>query len=83
MLTAQERAMMDSGYAKTNQAWWTTSPYIFATDYAVAVIVGTSGGYVNREIRKSSGVRPVVSLANDIEVNGNGTYDSPYIIIEK
>ena len=73
--------MMYSGYARTGQIWWLGSPYRFDDDFANVRYVGPSGSYRTYSVRNSYGLRPAVVLKPGVEISeGNGTYNSPYIV---
>lgn len=61
--------------------YWTMSPYNSAYMNLVNKDGGNAAGSINN-VYQGGGVRPMVSLRSGIEFsNGNGSADSPYIII--
>lgn len=80
LLTESERAIMYSGYVRTEQSWWLSAPCNFYNSNARGRIVGTTGSNNSTSANFSYGARPAISLGPDTEVTGEGTYDSPYIV---
>ena len=81
LLTEKEADLMDtSTYAKTTQYWWLGSPYVFSDGVANSYSVYSSGGNGGNSVGRAFGYRPSVSLASIVEMTGDGTMDSPYIV---
>lgn len=77
------------GNCNTNNWMWaktgyelTISPYVNATRFTVWRVSG-DGFATNNIANTTSGVRPVVYLSSDIELDGSGTSDKPYTIVEE
>ena len=80
LLSEAERAMMYLGYARTGQNWWLGSPSAFNNYHAFGRNVYTSGSYSNYYVNASYGVRPAIVLKPGVEIEGQGTYDEPYVV---
>ena len=72
--------MMYSGFARTGQYWWLGSPYYFYYNRALGRRVSTSGGYYFNSVVNAYGLRPAIVLAPGVEIEGNGTYEEPYVV---
>ena len=82
LLSYAESNMMYTGYRRTGQSWWLAAPYNFSSNNTYAYSVNTSGDNSgNGSVGSARGARPAVSLAPDTEMSGEGTYDSPYIVL--
>ena len=80
LLSKEEQTMMNSGFAGTGQQWWLGSP----SEFYIGAVVGNtliSGYDTDKSVNYSYGVRPAIVLKPGIEISeGNGTYNSPYIV---
>ena len=80
LLTRQEVVMMSRGYAKTGQAWFSMSPHTFNDyDIRVSYVLNTGSPDFNNT-GQPRGVRPVITLKPGIGIEGNGTYNEPYVV---
>ena len=67
-----------SGYLKPGRNYWWLSPNYFYINKARNNFIVSSGGD-NDNVDKAYGVRPVVSLGNNVEItSGNGSVTNPY-----
>lgn len=82
-----------SYYLYTGSWYWTMTPSVFNTTYAVEYSIEDDGdvnyawtvssdwnlrkGVVN----SSGGVRPVINLSSDVEITGSGTSSDPYVVV--
>lgn len=66
------------------EEWWTMTPAT-GTSTSMNPFIVKANGSLNKEIagNLNRGVRPVISLIKDIEVDGSGTKSDPYIIKTK
>ena len=71
---------MYQGFARTGQYWWLGSPIYFDYGNAYGRYVTTSGGRYYSDVYSAYGLRPVIVLTSGVEIEGNGTYDEPYVI---
>ena len=70
-----------SYYLYTGQNYWTMSPYYVNSNGNAGVFYVHSGGGLNlNRVDLTNGVRPVINIANDVEITGSGTSDDPYIV---
>ncbi len=83
LLTAGEANILGSNMIKTGESYWLMSPYDFNNYNASVKSVYSSGNLGNFDVVSSYGVRPVVSLIPNAKYSeGDGTADSPYVIIK-
>ena len=81
MLAGGRSNFVDNYYLNTGQTYWTLSPAGFTNYYANGFVIDASGYLLNSDIKKSAGVRPVISLKKGTKAsNGIGTADDPYIV---
>ena len=68
-------------YLYTGQLYWTMSPSYYSATGAREFIVKNNGGisFMYSE-SEATGVRPVISLINNITLTGTGTIDDPYVV---
>ena len=70
-----------SFYLYTGKEWWTTSPYKFTGNGAYSLYLGSNGSLNSNYIDDSKGVRPSISLKNNVVVtSGEGTVNKPFVI---
>ena len=70
-----------TNYLYTNRSYWTFSPVAaFGRGNALVGIVDGTGSVKNGSVNDTTGVRPVVSLANETLVTGEGTTTNPYVV---
>ena len=68
--------------ASSYRWWWTLSPSHFGGGVAYVWLVGGAlGGFQEYDVTLASWVRPSISLRSTTNVTGNGSSESPYIII--
>ena len=68
---------------KTNQTYWLSSPYSYKTT-AEQYQIKEDGKIEYKDLIQNSGIRPVISLKENIEFSeGDGSTEMPYIIEEK
>ena len=81
LLTESERAMMGSGFARTGNVWWVSSPAHFLGNVSYSRSTDTSGeSYINSPANYSD-VRPAIVLKPGVLISdGDGTYNNPYIV---
>ena len=78
-----------TGYCNTNNWMWTKSDYEWTVspfaDLSDRVWIVDSDGYVVRHLASNDGcgVRPVLYLTSNIQLDGEGTSGSPYTIVSK
>ena len=82
LITTKEAELMETTtYAKPAQNWWLSSPVYFNYSSAASYNVNaSSGGYGYTSPYHAYSARPSVSLASTVEMAGDGTMDSPYIV---
>ncbi len=88
LITADEMSMggavygsiNSSYYLYTGSAYWTMSPYLFRSGYALVFDVSSIGYFNYSYVNYSRGVRPVLSLKSDISVTGTGTQNDPFLV---
>ena len=82
LLSAAEKAMMQSGFARTGKFWWLSSPNDFQLNSSYGKRVNASGGSDADIVYNSYGVRPVIVLKPgiELELGGEGTYNNPYVV---
>ena len=70
-----------TNYLYTNTHYWTLSP-VLMNDYGIPDVggVGSTGAVGSGLVNNANGVRPVVSLASNTLVTGEGTTTNPYIV---
>ena len=81
LLITPEREMMGSEYAVTGSWWWLASAnnfYHYCASERGVIATGDNGASC---IHAPTGVRPSITLKPGIEVQGEGTYSSPYLVI--
>ena len=65
----------------TDTYWYSLSPFCFSGDYSnIWIVNGGSSYYVNYFANNTGGVRPSISLRSTINVTGNGSSKTPYIV---
>ena len=69
----------------SNTSWWTMTPSYFVNGYANVADVRRDGGVDSDNVTNGNasyigGVRPVVSLKSDVELEGTGTSDNPFTV---
>ena len=70
-----------SYYLYVNSNWWTFSPSSNTYNYIRGINSGTYGQVLFNDISYSLGVRPSISLKNNVVVSsGEGTVDNPFRI---
>ena len=83
LLTAGEANILGNNMIKTGESYWLLSPHDFNNYNASVRSVYSSGNLGNFDVVSSYGVRPVVSLISNAEYSeGNGTAESPYVILK-
>ena len=91
LITADELALAGYAYAQNNTTtylqenatdtyWWSLSPYYYIGRADVWGVSGSNGGFHNGYGFGARGVRPLISLKSTINVTGDGTSSSPFII---
>ena len=91
LITADELALAGYAYAQNNTTtylqenatdtyWWSLSPYYYIGRADVWGVSGSNGGFHNGYGFGARGVRPSISLKSTINVTGDGTSSSPFII---
>lgn len=91
LITADEATLAGNGYLGysttasylyTNQSYWTMTPYYFSNNSIYIYSISSNGRLVySLAPTSSSGVRPVLSLKDNVKVSsGNGTANTPYVI---
>ena len=81
ILTEPEENIAGNYYLKTksnygNDESWTMSPFSFA----IGAIINVSNN-LQYSVTSLQGVRPVISLKQNIEITGTGTYIDPYVVV--
>ena len=76
------RAVPTAGWiysSNSNSTQWTLAPCLDNGDYDRALFMYSYGDVSNHLVNDSHGVRPVLYLKSDIQIDkGNGTEESPY-----
>ena len=82
LITAEEANLScESGdktcFLYTGQSYWTMTPTSFIQQYCYVATfyAGTSNEFTINE----SGVRPVILIAGDLNITGDGTWNNPYV----
>ena len=70
-----------SYYLYTGNWYWTMSPSGFNDGYANEFSVNSAGKIYSANMGNVIGVRPVLSLKSSVQLQGNGTIDSPYEVV--
>ena len=70
-----------SYYLYTGQNYWTMSSSSFYGGYAFVFRVNSGGQLAHDWVNGTSGVRPVINLAYDVEITGSGTSSDPYVVV--
>ncbi|MBR1386577.1 MAG: hypothetical protein IJ568_07080, partial [Bacilli bacterium] len=61
--------------------YWLTSPFAFNDQSGSMLYITSNGALLYHNYSLSHGVRPLISLAHDIEyVSGDGSMANPYIV---
>lgn len=91
LLTADEvtlagqgnKGYTSNGYLHTGKWWWLLSPSTFTKGASYGFRVYDNGQlYSNEIVNGPGGVRPAISLRNDVKYgSGNGSAENPYIIL--
>ena len=91
LITADEVIMAGSSWRNENDSYylynkvnyWTMSPYYFmGTGNSGSIFgVNSKGDLNSTSMNVVWGVRPVINLANDVELTGSGTSEDPYVVI--
>ena len=91
LLTADEitlagqgnKGYTSEGYLYTGKWWWLLSPSTFTKGASYEFRMYDNGQlYSNEVVNGSGGVRPAISLRNDVKyISGNGSAEKPYIIL--
>ncbi len=72
-------------YLYTNSEYWTMSPWYtngLNGYYATVIIVEAYGSLYGHYVDNTeTGVRPVINLKSDTIFKGNGTQESPYVVV--
>ena len=68
-----------SYYLYTNLYYWTISPC--GSPFTRLFAVFQNGEFTNARVYNSYGIRPVINLKADILLEGDGTSDNPYMIV--
>ena len=74
---------VDSNYLFTGNFYWTMTPvYMYPDSYAATADVGNEGYIRSDRVDFVFGVRPVISLKNEIimDDNGTGSLDNPFMV---
>ena len=89
LITADEMSMGGAVYGSSNSSYylytgnyyWTMSPYRFDGSNADEFYVRSNGNISDVYVNATYGVRPVLSLKSDVQLQGNGTMQSPFEVI--
>ena len=75
-------------YLSVKQNYWTITPGYYGRNTGVYTVIGSHGGYINvgrigapSSYTSSRVVKPVFYLSSDIILEGQGTKDNPYKIV--
>ena len=86
LITEPERNIMDgaAGDGVESKYYWGSSPHYFGYGNANVRIVNSVGDAYNYSVGAGHGARPVITLSPTSSFSeGNGTYESPYVVGEK
>ena len=73
-----------AGDGVASKYYWGSSPYSFYVNYAYVRLVASAGGADSGSVNGAIGARPAVSLRPGASFSeGNGTYESLYVVGEK
>ena len=79
ILAGGQRLNNSDYYLNTGQTYWALSPSYFNIYLSYGFRVSSSGFLGDYIVSETYEVRPVVTLASNVEITGLGTVDSPYI----
>ena len=84
LLSNPEINLLNNSTAQiTGQYYWLSSPSVFSNDSAEMRVISSTLGIESGQVSNFYGVRPVISLKNEIEYSsGDGSMSNPYIITE-
>jgi len=68
-------------YLYTNETYWTMSPRANNSGNARMYHINPAGSLQDNAVISSFGLRPVLNLASDIEISGDGSTSNPYVVI--
>lgn len=67
-------------YLNYNIGYWTMSSYGYNDTLAKVFAITSEGKIKQTDVMQSNAILPVISLKEDIKVNGSGTIENPYIV---
>ena len=88
LITADEVAMAGAVYSsnnnyfylRTNQEYWTLTPYYFSSS-AYNFTTENTGSFDYERTSNGRAIRPVINIKSTIKCTGNGTYSDPYNLV--
>lgn len=80
LLSESERALMQTTYSSSNILYRIGTPYDYSIKPYVRVVNLLGDSLGSYDVESSYGIRPVITLKNNVEVTGKGTYNNPYIV---
>ena len=76
----------NGSYLVTGNSFWTMTPaggynpFGYAYWGAIVFNVNASGGFDDRNVSNTGGLRPVVNLKSGVKITGSGTKTNPYVV---